>query len=621
MFRRALTLLAVSLVALSTASADSRARIVRLSYVEGDVQLDRLDDRGFQRAFLNMPLVEGARVWTRSDARAEIELEDGSTIRLTPDSVVTFREMRLRGDGDRSTLVELQQGTAYFDLKQRSGDDFRLLIDQQQVTPSRSSRFRVEARQGQLLLAVWRGDLDLARDNGERLTVRKNESLELDFNEVGRYYLSKGITEAAFDYWDRERDSDRARYAQQQSYRSYPAAYSYGYYDLNRYGGFFDLSGYGSLWRPYGVGIGWDPFADGSWVYYPGYGYVWVSAYPWGWTPYRYGSWLYVGGRGWCWRPGRSYTWVNVVNIYNYPPGYRVPRPPRTVVGTVVPVGTGASTSWTQAQDLGRRSPLPRHAEALDGSTGGQTTVTGGSAGSPGGSVTTGTSTLSRPTREGRSGSVVTNDVIDSRRPASLDTNNGAIIGSGVEAGVRPERGSRGESAPPAGSVSPDNQGYDRGRDRTPVSGDSVVGMDPGRDRRPSRDVNTDAPGAPGRGWSTPPQTPPPASVSVQPQPAPVSPEPAPVRPERPARTMTPPAPPAASEPRMERPARSERISPPSYDRPSPPARTAPAPAPAPPPARSAPPPPPPPSRSGSTPPSNNYVHSSGTQHGHGDRR
>jgi hypothetical protein len=619
MFRRVLSLLLLSLAALSIAAADSRARIVRLSYVEGDVQLDRLDDRGFQRAFLNMPLIEGARVWTRSDARAEIELEDGSTIRLTPDSIVTFREMRLRGDGGRSTLVELQEGTAYFDLKQHSGDDFRLLIAQEQVTPSRNSRFRAEAPQGRLRLAVWRGDLDLARDDGERLSVRKNESLELDLNELGRYYLAKGVTEGAFDYWDRERDAERARYAQQQTYRSYPAAYSYGYYDLDRYGGFFDLAGYGSLWRPYNVGIGWDPFADGAWVYYPGYGYVWVSAYPWGWTPYRYGSWLYVGGRGWCWRPGRSHVWVNVVNIYNYPPGYRVPRPPRTVVGTVVPVGSGASTSWTQAQDLGRRSPLPRHAETLDGVTGGQAVVSGGSTvtSGSGGSVTTGTSTLSRPAREGRGGSVITNDVIDSRRPVTVDVNNGAIVSSGVEAGVRSVRGSRGESVPPTVSMPPEDPGFDRSRDRAPASGDTIIGTDSGRDRRPARDVNTDAPGTPGRGWTTPQPTP--APVVVQPQASPAQPEPVPVRPERPARTVTMPSPPADSGSRVERPARSERISPPSYDRPSPPpARSAPAPAP--PPARSAP-PPPPPARSGSAPPSNNFVRSSGGQHSHGDRR
>ena len=48
------------------------------------------------------------------------------------------------------------------------------------------------------------------------------------------------------------------------------------------------------MWQPYLVGAGWDPFMNGAWMWYPGAGYTWVSAYPWGWTPYRYGSWTYL---------------------------------------------------------------------------------------------------------------------------------------------------------------------------------------------------------------------------------------------------------------------------------------------------------------------------------------
>src|SRR3954469_16163848 len=82
----------------SLAFGDSFARIVRLSYIEGDVQMDRNDDRGYGRAFLNSPVIEGSRVSTGSDGRAEIEFEDGSTVRLLADTTVDFRELRLRGN-------------------------------------------------------------------------------------------------------------------------------------------------------------------------------------------------------------------------------------------------------------------------------------------------------------------------------------------------------------------------------------------------------------------------------------------------------------------------------------------------------------------------------------------
>ena len=45
-----------------SASAESKARIVRLSEVQGSVQMDRATGDGFDKTFLNMPVVEGSRL-------------------------------------------------------------------------------------------------------------------------------------------------------------------------------------------------------------------------------------------------------------------------------------------------------------------------------------------------------------------------------------------------------------------------------------------------------------------------------------------------------------------------------------------------------------------------------
>ena len=56
------------------AAQGSKARIVRLSDVEGNnVMVDRDDSQGFDRAYLNEPIVEGMRLWTKDGSRAEIE--------------------------------------------------------------------------------------------------------------------------------------------------------------------------------------------------------------------------------------------------------------------------------------------------------------------------------------------------------------------------------------------------------------------------------------------------------------------------------------------------------------------------------------------------------------------
>ena len=77
--------------------ADSQARIVRLSQVDGDVQIDRNTGQGYEKAFLNLPITQGTKVRTGFGGRAEIEFEDGSTLRITPGTTVDFSELGLRG--------------------------------------------------------------------------------------------------------------------------------------------------------------------------------------------------------------------------------------------------------------------------------------------------------------------------------------------------------------------------------------------------------------------------------------------------------------------------------------------------------------------------------------------
>jgi hypothetical protein len=69
---QALLVLAVVSVFAASAAADSHARIVRLSFVEGNIQMDQRDGRGLQKGFLNMPIGQGTILLTRDEGRAEV---------------------------------------------------------------------------------------------------------------------------------------------------------------------------------------------------------------------------------------------------------------------------------------------------------------------------------------------------------------------------------------------------------------------------------------------------------------------------------------------------------------------------------------------------------------------
>src|ERR1700722_12482430 len=95
------------------ALAGSQARIVRLSDVQGSVQIDKNTGLGFENAFLNLPITQGTQIRTHDRGRAEIEFEDGSTLRLTPDTTVEFSTLGLSDSGKRNSVINLVEGMAY----------------------------------------------------------------------------------------------------------------------------------------------------------------------------------------------------------------------------------------------------------------------------------------------------------------------------------------------------------------------------------------------------------------------------------------------------------------------------------------------------------------------------
>lgn len=324
------------------AKADSQVRIVRLSYINGQVQVDRGQGAGYEQALPNMPIVEGLKVSTGSDGVAEVEFEDGSTFRITPETEIEVRQLALEDSGATLSTVALLHGTAYIDFRKHKEDVFNLVLPNQEVALNHQVRVRVEVAQDEAELAVFSGELDLT-GSSEVLRVKKNESVTLDFSNASQYTLAKEIDPAPYDDWSNEREKYRERYASTIDHTGSTPAY--GLADLAYYGDSFDLPGYGWVWQPYGIGAGWNPFYSGYWNYYPATGWMWCSYAPWGWYPYRYGSWAFAPGYGWVWSPGRTFGtgWHPIPPVMGAPSGFRPPvrpiRPPISPRSTVIAVG------------------------------------------------------------------------------------------------------------------------------------------------------------------------------------------------------------------------------------------------------------------------------------------
>src|SRR5258708_10133209 len=318
----------LSLLVALPAFSDSQVRMVRLSDVEGSLQIARDSAQDFDKAFVNLPVAQGATLRSRDGGRAEVEFEDGTTIRLTPNSTVQFTQLSLLDSGSKVSTIQVKQGTAYVDFASEKNEEFTILFGREKLGLTHSAHLRVGVSDSDATVAVFKGDIQIEGPSGT-VNVGKKQTANFDLNNDS-HSLAKSIEEESYDSCDKQQDQYHLRYASN-SYSNY-SPYAYGTSDLNYYGNFFSAAGYGMLWQPYFIGAGWDPFMDGAWAFSPGFGYGWVSAYPWGWTPYHYGSWVFLPGYGWAWQPGGVWMpWYSQPRLVNKPSNFSPPMPPARV--------------------------------------------------------------------------------------------------------------------------------------------------------------------------------------------------------------------------------------------------------------------------------------------------
>jgi hypothetical protein len=374
--RMRLALFSLAAIALACtsipASAESHVRIVRLSYIDGQVQMDRATGSGIERAMLNSPVQEGARLVTADDGLAEVEFENGNSLRLAGNTEVRFSQLLMNDAGAKVNEITLTRGTVYLDNRAKGDDIYRLIADEKTFVPQRGAQFRLSASPDRLRLAVFKGEVHLA--GPESLTVGKKETLTLDPQNAAAYELARTVESQPADAWNSEREAYAQTYAHNYGYGG-PGS-GYGLQDLNYYGDFSYVPGYGYGWQPYGFSsamMTFDPYSNGAWTFLPGAGYAFSSFYPWGWLPYHYGSWAYIGGSGWFWLPGSNYgnNWYNgfrsTPKIVKQPAGWTPATPPVVATASAaqptVPLG---KVTGSPAYIPGGRVP-PNFASVIPG--------------------------------------------------------------------------------------------------------------------------------------------------------------------------------------------------------------------------------------------------------------
>lgn len=363
---------------------DVKARVVRISLLNGEVTLKRSDSEEWENARLNYPLVEGDSIRTDSESHAEVQIDSKNFLRLGANSILKIVTLR-----DEGIALSLSEGTVSLRLAQfdRDRESFEIDAPGSTVAIEQIGLYRIDIEADQLRISVREGGQARIYSPNSGFLLRDGRLARLDLaNADADWELMAALDGDSFDNWVTDREQ---QLAQTFHYNSpYYDNQIWGAEDLDNYGNWAYANDYGWVWRPHVTVINnytnWAPYRYGHWTWLPPYGWSWVGYEPWGWAPYHYGRWVYYNNY-WAWCPRSHYyrqrSWwrpalvafVSVNNsfgpqIYWYPLSFRQRDPQSRHYrghqrGWQLPPAYLRAVTGLHRGDFGRRNPGWRSAD------------------------------------------------------------------------------------------------------------------------------------------------------------------------------------------------------------------------------------------------------------------
>ncbi len=187
------------------ASTRSYVRIVSLSFVSGTVLARRPGFPKWASAALNMPIEEGSSVVTARDSFAEVQFENGSTLRVGQLSRVDFTQLAFAARDGYINHLKLVTGLATIHIIAKRRDIYMLLVSGASLLPYGNTEFRTELRRQHLRVEVFRGHLK-ATDASRTAQLDRNQVLDCDYSDGGTFQVTSKIQMDQWDAWVQKRD-------------------------------------------------------------------------------------------------------------------------------------------------------------------------------------------------------------------------------------------------------------------------------------------------------------------------------------------------------------------------------------------------------------------------------
>lgn len=186
----------------------SHARVVTLSFVSGTVIARRPGSRRWSAAKLDTPIEEGVSLATAKNSFAEVQFENGSTLRVGELSRVDFAQLALAPQSGRHiSRLTLVVGVATIHVMPKRHDEYILNASGASLTPHGKAEFRTDLNHGHVRVEVLTGRVEAA-DATQTERLAKNQVLAYDDSSTGDFQVTDSIQVDEFDKWVQARDRE-----------------------------------------------------------------------------------------------------------------------------------------------------------------------------------------------------------------------------------------------------------------------------------------------------------------------------------------------------------------------------------------------------------------------------
>ena len=183
----------------------AKVSIAWLSKVGGEVELASAFGKDFHPALAQTAVTEGNIIRTGRGG-AEVQLQDQSTIRLGPGSVIAFPRLELLSSGTKVYVVQGLRGTIYVSLMPNyivdtKGNDFQLTFGEQQVylRPAGHIRLEIDPKEARLAMLEGKGRVDGPFGSME---LARKRTFTFNLTEQSQPVVSKKVASNPMDKWD-----------------------------------------------------------------------------------------------------------------------------------------------------------------------------------------------------------------------------------------------------------------------------------------------------------------------------------------------------------------------------------------------------------------------------------